>query len=116
MEIQIDLCFFRSFSFQNLLTEVKLVIDIDDYIELAKKRNSDVRHYIPCDGCFMEKCTGENKQLIKWLSELKAYKSARAEIGNLTQTWEEGAGIAKCIKIIDTHIESAMKEVTADDE
>ena len=91
------------------------MMTIDDYIELAKKRNSSARQCVPCDGCFMEKCTGENNQLIKWLSELKAYKSARAEIGNLTQTWEEGAGIAKCIKIIDTHIESAMKGA-ADDE
>jgi hypothetical protein len=54
----------------------------------------------------------EHKQMAEWLKELKAYEEAREEIGCLPIVWEEGAGIRKCIDILDKH----LKEVNADDE
>ena len=53
-----------------------------------------------------------HKQLAEWLKELKAYEEAREEIGCLPIVWEEGAGIRKCIDILDKH----LMEVNADDE
>ena len=41
----------------------------------------------------------------KWLKELKAYREANQEIRALSQVWEEGAGIKKCINIINKHVE-----------
>lgn len=58
------------------------------------------------------KCAEEHRQLAEWLKELKAYREAREEIGRLPIVWEEGAGIQKCIDILDEH----LKEVNADDD
>ena len=46
----------------------------------------------------------ECRQIAKWLKELKAYEEAREEIGCLPIVWEEGAGIQKCIDILDKHL------------
>ena len=58
-----------------------------------------------------ELCAAEHRQLAEWLKELKAYKEAREEIGCLPIVWEEGAGIRKCIDILDKH----LMEVNVDD-
>ena len=58
-----------------------------------------------------KECASEHRQLAEWLKELKAYEEAREEIGCLPIVWEEGAGIRKCIDILDKH----LKEVNADD-
>ena len=49
-------------------------------------------------------CAAEHRQLAEWLKELKAYIEAREEIGCLPIVWEEGAGIRKCIDILDKHL------------
>ena len=49
-------------------------------------------------------CAKEHRQLAKWLKELKAYEEAREEIGCLPIVWEEGAGIRKCIDILDKYL------------
>ena len=51
------------------------------------------------------------EQIAEWLRELKAYREADEEIRQLSQVWEEGAGIAKCIVILNKH----LREVTEDE-
>ena len=47
----------------------------------------------------------EYEHTVAWLKELKAYRKAFEEIKGLPQVWEEGAGISKCINIINKHVE-----------
>ena len=49
-------------------------------------------------------------QVTKWLKELQAYRKADEEIRELPQVWEEGAGIKKCIDIIDKHLREGDEE------
>jgi len=49
-------------------------------------------------------------QVADWLRELQAYRKADEEIRELPQVWEEGAGIKKCIDIIDKHLREGDEE------
>ena len=51
-----------------------------------------------------------HRQIAEWLKELRAYKEAREEIGCLPIVWEEGAGIRKCIDILDKHLMEVENE------
>ena len=42
--------------------------------------------------------------------ELEAYRAAYEEIRQLPISWEEGAGILKCITIITRHLKEAQDE------
>lgn len=46
----------------------------------------------------------------KGLKELEAYEKSIEEIRNLSQVWEEGAGIKKCLDIIDKHLMEVSHE------
>ena len=78
-------------------------------LEEGIKRYTDNAEYERTHGN-LQGCL-EFRQLAEWLKELKAYEEAREEIGCLPIVWEEGAGIRKCIDILDKH----LKEVNADD-
>lgn len=81
--------------------------------EVAKELEEEAVKGCCDDTEIMNKCTEcakEHRQLAEWLRELKAYREAREEIGRLPIVWEEGAGIQKCIDIVDEH----LKEVNAD--
>lgn len=98
-------------------------MNIDEAIkhceEVAEKNEESIAYYtIQGDKEWLDECekdcieyAKECRQLAEWLRELKAYKEAREEIGCLPIVWEEGAGIRKCIDILDKH----LKEVNADD-
>lgn len=78
--------------------------------EVAEKYCEKVEEGLTADD-FCDSCASEHRQLAEWLKELKAYREAREEIGCLPIVWEEGAGIRKCIDILDKH----LMEVTADE-
>jgi hypothetical protein len=81
----------------------------DDASGYNRSHNENIRTD-GAKGC--EQLISLYRQLAEWLKELKAYEEAREEIGCLPIVWEEGAGIRKCIDILDKH----LKEVNADDE
>jgi hypothetical protein len=43
-------------------------------------------------------------EAVKGLQELMAYREAYEKIMQLSLAWEEGAGIEKCIDIIEEHL------------
>lgn len=75
----------------------------------AKEMNRNVRLALKSNN----QISAERDQIIadeyaytaKWLKELKAYREANQEVRALPQAWEEGAGIKKCINIINKHVE-----------
>ena len=82
---------------------------LEECIDYAEKQSEWMSKYTMID-IYKDK-SEYYRQLAEWLKELKAYEEAREEIGCLPIVWEEGAGIRKCIDILDKH----LKEVNADD-
>ena len=68
-------------------------------LDKTKDRNASDPVAIQCFDC-----ASEHNQLAKWLEELKAYREAYSDIKRLNISWEEGAGIEKCIAIIEKHL------------
>lgn len=90
------------------------VIEREQYSAEANREMADTYHtdeniYLKEEEAFRNR-EDYHRQLAEWLKELKAYREAREEIGCLPIVWEEGAGIRKCIDILDKH----LMEVNAD--
>lgn len=51
-----------------------------------------------------KKWADEHRRRERWFRALMAYRDAYEEIRGLTKVWEEGAGIEKCIAIIEKHV------------
>lgn len=75
----------------------------------AKEMNRNVRLALKANNQISAErdqiIAGEYEHTVKWLKELKAYREATQEIRALPQAWEEGAGIKKCINIINKYVE-----------
>ena len=59
----------------------------------------------PCiKGGLVEKCGQEHEQLAEWLKELKAYREAEEEIGQLPLSWEYGQAVTDVWNIFQKHL------------
>lgn len=48
--------------------------DLEQAIAYHERKVNALKSAMPCDGCPIDECSEEHRQLAEWLRELKAYK------------------------------------------
>lgn len=89
--------------------------DLEQAIAYHERKVNALKSAMPCDGCPIDECSEEHRQLAEWLRELKAYEEAEEEINRKMKSgqWSDAVayGMGKALFIIHKHI----REVNADD-
>lgn len=79
-------------------------------VDMTDKQCITVLEMVEAHGGLVIEAKDRAMQALKERPELEAYRAAREEIRQLPIAWEEGAGILKCINIIDRHLKEAQDE------
>lgn len=89
--------------------------DLEQAIAYHERKVKALKSAMPCDGCPIDECSEEHRQLAEWLKKLQAYEEAREEIIRKRDSgqWSEAVvfGFNHAIYIIDKH----LNEVKADE-
>ena len=57
--------------------------DLDQAIAYHERKVKALKSAMPCDGCPIDECSEEHRQLAEWLRELKKWRALRDSINML---------------------------------